>query len=91
MIDKDSFRFFDCHDGNPTFLYTYDQAIADDQLCDYKVHQAQTHFQLEGITHHDVPEAEKLRLYEEGIEDADLEFAGSQIEKKLQFWEQMRR
>ena len=83
LIDKDSFRFFDCHDGNPTFLYTYDQAIADDHLCDYKVHQAQTHFQLEGITHHDVPEAEKLRLYEEGVEDADLEFAGSQIEKKV--------
>jgi len=83
LIDKDSFRFFDCHDGNPTFLYTYDQAIADDHLCDYKVHQAQTHFQLEGITHHDVPEAEKLRLYEEGVEDADLEFEGSQIEKKV--------
>ena len=83
LIDKDSFRFFDCHDGNPTFLYTYDQAITDDHLCDYKVHQAQTHFQLEGITHHDVPEAEKLRLYEEGIEDADMEFAGSQIERKV--------
>jgi len=83
LIDRDSFRFFDCHDGNPTFLYTYEQAIADDYLCDYTVHQAQTQFQLEGITHHDVPEAEKLRLYEEGIEDADLEFKGSQIEKKV--------
>jgi len=83
LIDRDSFRFFDCHDGNPTFLYTYEQAIADDHLCDYTVHQAQTQFQMEGITHHDVPEAEKLRLYEEGIEDADLEFKGSQIEKKV--------
>lgn len=83
LIDKDSFRFFDCHDGNPTFLYTYDQAVNEEWLCDYRVHQAQTKFQIEGITHHDVPEAEKLRLYEEGVEDADLEFAGSQIEKKV--------
>jgi type I restriction enzyme, R subunit len=83
MIEKDSFRFFDCHDGNPTFLYTYEQAIADGHLCDYTVHQARTQFQLEGLTHHDVPEAEKLRLYEEGVENSDLEFSGSQIEKKV--------
>ena len=81
LIEKDTFRFFDCHDGNPTALYTYEQAIADDHLCDYSVYGAQTHFQIEGITHHDVPEAEKFRLYEEGLEYTDLEFKGSQIEK----------
>jgi len=83
LIDRDSFRFFDCHDGNPTFLYTYDQAVKDGYLCDYSVHQAKTHFQIEGLTHHDVPEAEKYRLYEEGKEDADLEFKGTDIERKV--------
>ena len=27
FIDRDTFRAFDCGDGTPTFLYTYEQAI----------------------------------------------------------------
>ncbi len=83
LIDKDTFRFFDCHDGNPTFLYTYDQAVKDGYLCDYAVYEAQTHFQIEGLTSSDIPEAEKLRLFEEGVDVTHSEFEGTQIEKKV--------
>lgn len=83
MIDKDTFRFFDCHDGNPTFLYTYEQAIDDNTLCDYTVYDARTHFQIAGITRRDVPESERLRLAEEGIDPDDIDFAGTDIEKKV--------
>jgi len=83
LIDKDTFRFFDCHDGNPTFLYTYDQAVKDGYLCDYAVYEAQTHFQIEGLGSQDIPDAEKLRLLEEGIDVTESEFEGTQIEKKV--------
>ncbi len=83
LIDKDTFRFFDCYDGNPTFLYTYDQAVKDGYLCDYAVYEAQTHFQIEGLTSSDIPEAEKLRLFEEGVDVTQSEFEGTQIERKV--------
>jgi len=83
LIDKDTFRFFDCHDGNPTSLYTYEQAVNDEQLCDYSVYEARTHFQIAGITSKDIPEAEKYRLFEEGVDATTLEFEGTDIEKKV--------
>ena len=49
LIERDTFRFFDCDGGKPTFLYTYEQAIAEKYLVDYQVYTAQTHFQIEGI------------------------------------------
>ena len=83
LIDRDTFRFFDCHDGNPTFLYTYDQAVKDGYLCDYTVHQAMTHFQIEGITSSDLPRSEILRLMEKGVDPDEIDFSGTDIEKKV--------
>lgn len=83
LIDRDTFRFFDCHDGNPTFLYTYEQAVKDGWLSDYTVHQAMTHFQIEGITSSDLPRSELLRLMEKGIDPDEIDFSGTDIEKKV--------
>jgi len=83
LIDKDTFRFFDCHDDTPTFLYTFEQAVDDGYLCDYSVHQAMTHFQIEGITSKDLPRSEILRLMEKGVDPDDINFSGTDIEKKV--------
>src|SRR4030042_924367 len=48
-IDRDTFRVFDCTDGKPTFLYTYEQAVADKFLVDYSLYSARTKFQRAGI------------------------------------------
>src|SRR6267143_695427 len=49
LIDRDTFRFFNCQDGIPTFLYTYEEAAREQWLADYRVESVQTHFQIEGI------------------------------------------
>src|SRR5450759_2100692 len=49
MIERDTFRFFNCEERSPSVLYTYEQAIDEGWLSKYKVHIAQTHFQIEGI------------------------------------------
>lgn len=84
LIERDTFRFFDCAGGVPTYLYTFEQAVAEGYLVDYKVYTAQTHFQIEGIRPEDVPDAIKKKVLEEtGVEDVELSFEGTDIERKV--------
>ncbi len=82
-IDRDTFRFFECEDGKPTALYTYDQAIQEHYLCDYRVTGVQTHFQMEGVGKRDLPDAVKKKLLEEGMDEEELNWEGTDIEKKI--------
>jgi len=83
LIDRNTFRFFECHGKVPTFLYSFDQAVKEGYLVDFKVHGAQTHFQIAGIKPEDIPDKIKKKLLEEGMEEDELVFEGSQIEKKV--------
>lgn len=55
-IDHNTFTLFDCGDGAPTYYYSYEQAIEDRHLVNYRVLDAQTHFQLKGIQGDALPE-----------------------------------
>ena len=84
LIERDTFRFFNCDERSPTVLYTYDQAVDDGWLSKYKVHVAQTHFQIQGVRPSDVPNEVKKRLLEEqGLNDEEINFEGTDIEKKV--------
>ena len=83
LIDRDTFRFFECQGNVPTFLYTYDQAVKEGYLVDFKVHGAQTHFQIAGIKPENIPDKVKKKLLEEGMEEDEMVFEGTQIEKKV--------
>ena len=52
ILDRDTLRFFECHDGSPTALYSYDEAVKDGVLVDFRksILGAQTHFQIAGVT-----------------------------------------
>ena len=83
LIDRDTFRFFQCDGQKPNYLYTYDQAVKDGYLADFRVFGAQTHFQIEGIKPEDIPDQIKKKLLEEGMEEDDMVWEGTQIEKKV--------
>lgn len=83
LIDRDTFRFFDCEDNTPTTLYTYDEAVADGILVPFKVYKTQTHFQIVGVKPGDVPNEVMKKLMEEGVEPDDVNFDGMDIEKKV--------
>src|SRR5207247_10938867 len=40
FIERDTFRAFDCHDNIPTYLYTYEQALADKYRENYSLSSA---------------------------------------------------
>ncbi len=61
-INRDTFLAFDCTDGKPTYLYTYEQAIADGYLVDFELYAARTKFQRQGIRGVDLTEEERNAL-----------------------------
>src|SRR5450631_2997922 len=68
FIDRDTFRVFDCREQAPTFLYTYEQAVREKRLVDFRLHQAQTSFQRKGIKGADLSEEDRNALIEQGLD-----------------------
>lgn len=85
LVEKNTYRFFECEEGHPTSLYTYEQAIEDQpqMLVPFHIYEARTHFQIAGIKPEDIPNEVKRELVERGIEPEEINFEGTQIEKKV--------
>ena len=90
-IDRNTFRVFDCHDGKPTFLYTYEEAIRDRFLVPFDLYGARTKFQRKGIKGVDLSEEERNLLIEQGIDPDDINFEGTDIEVKVSDRDTLRR
>jgi type I restriction enzyme R subunit len=82
-IDHNTFELFDCGDSTPSYYYSYEQAIADKNLVNYRVLDAQTNFQLKGIQGDSLPEPLKQMALDQGVELDELNFDGSEIEKSF--------
>jgi type I restriction enzyme R subunit len=83
FIDRDTFKFFGTEKGNPTFAYTYEEAIKDEYLCDYEVMSVQTKFQEEGIRFELLSKEEQEKLKNSGYAEEDINYEGSVIEKAV--------
>ncbi len=79
-INRDTFLAFDCTDGKPTYLYTYEQAIEDRYLVDYELYAARTKFQRQGIHGVDLTEEERNALIEKGLDPDDINYEGTELE-----------
>lgn len=83
FIDHNTFELFGCDDGIPTFNYSFDQAVADEHLTNYRVYKAQTNFQGGGIRAGQLPEQIQNQLQAQGIALEEVDFEGTDIEKKV--------
>ena len=83
FIDRDTFKFFDCHDKIPTFLYTFDKAVEEKYLVDKNVYAAQTKFQRQGIKGANMTEEEKEELRKRGIDPDEIDYEGTDLERKV--------
>lgn len=83
MIGRKTYDAFDCDVDLPTSSFSYEDAVPR-YLVPFKAFPVQSHFQTEGIRPEDVPDEEKVRLLaEEGIEEHELNFEGTDIERKV--------
>ncbi len=85
FIERDTFRFFGCENKVATALYDYEEAVNDGVLCDFRknISGARTHFQVEGVKTRDLPLGELNRLSGEGIDPYEINFEGTELEKKV--------
>ncbi len=82
-INRDTFIAFDCTDGKPTYLYTYEQAVDDKYLVDYELYSARTKFQRQGIHGVDLTEEERNALIEKGLDPDDIDYEGTELERAV--------
>ncbi|MBZ5588383.1 MAG: DEAD/DEAH box helicase family protein [Acidobacteriia bacterium] len=84
-IDHDTFELFDCETYDPTFAYTYEEAIAHQPpyLCDFEVLKVRSKFQIEGIQGGALPPQVQSRLVAEGKDLDDIDFEGTDLERKV--------
>jgi type I restriction enzyme R subunit len=80
FIDRDTFRTFACENQTPTFLYTYELAVAEKRLVDFRLYQAQTGFQRGGIRGADLGEEDRNALIEQGIDPDQIDYTGTDLE-----------
>lgn len=80
-IDHNTFQLFACDDGVPTYLYSYEQAVADGNLVNYRVLGAQTQFQIQGIQGENLPEPLQRMALDQGVDLEELDFEGTDLEK----------
>jgi len=84
FIERDTFKFFECEGNMPAFNYGYDEAVIDKWLVDFRpAYAAQTNFQIAGIKGKELPSSIQKKLVEEGLTLDDIDFEGTDLEKKV--------
>ncbi|MFH1038132.1 MAG: DEAD/DEAH box helicase family protein, partial [PVC group bacterium] len=82
-VDRDTFRFFDCPEKAPTFNYDYQTAVDEKWLVPFIPYHAKTSFQIKGVREDQIPPAVKKKLVEEGRTLDELNFEGTEFEKRF--------
>ncbi|MBM4161176.1 MAG: DEAD/DEAH box helicase [Ignavibacteria bacterium] len=90
-VDRDTFNFFDCDDRIPTFNYPFSQAVEEEYLVNFDVYAAQTKFQRKGIKGIDLTEEEKESLRKRGIDPEEIDYEGTDLERKVTNKETLKR
>ena len=85
FIDHDTFDLFDRDVNDPTFAYTYEEAISHvpPYLSDYEVLKVRSKFQLEGIHGKVLDSSAQKKLIAEGKDLEDIDFEGTELERKV--------
>lgn len=84
-VEHNTFGLFDCEDGNPTYAYSYEEALKNNPpyLSSYEVLKIRTKFQKEGIRKSNISLGEQMKLIADGKEPDEINYEGSAIEKKV--------
>lgn len=83
FADRDTYKFFGNDGGNPTFAYTYEEALKDGFLSPYDVIDVQTEFLSDGIHFNLLPKEEQERMLVDGYEADEIDFEGNTVEKMV--------
>lgn len=83
FIDRSTFVAFECFDGSPTFLYTYEQAIDEKYLVKFNLYRATTLKQIQGIKSAYLTEEDRNQLIQQGLDPDDINYEGTDLERTV--------
>jgi type I restriction enzyme, R subunit len=85
QLDFDTFALFERPAHDPTFAYSFDEAVNHDPpyLCNFEVLQVRTKFQVEGIRGPQLGEGEREQIELEGMDPDSIDFEGTDLEQKV--------
>ncbi|RDX33464.1 hypothetical protein DZA31_00765 [Arcobacter sp. HD9-500m-PIT-SAG02] len=85
FANRDTYKFFGTNGGNPTFAYTYEEAISNNPayLCEYDAVNVKTNFLENGIKFNSLPKEEQEKLLLEEYSEEEIDFEGTLIEKMV--------
>lgn len=81
----DTFKLFDRDLHDPTFAYTFEEAVSHDPpyLSNFEVLKVRSKFQLEGIKGGTLPPTVQTKLIAEGKDVEHIDFEGTDLERKV--------
>ncbi len=86
-IERDTFRYFEVDLKNDPkanmFNYSYEKAVEEKHLLPFVPYHAKTSFQIKGLREDEIPPAVKKKLVEEGKTLDELNFEGTEFEKRF--------
>jgi type I restriction enzyme R subunit len=83
FIKRNTFSFFDCPNGDPTFHYSYKEAYEHKPpyLLKYHAYEATTNFLRKGIHWDELTEEQKRQLEEDGLSEEQIDFDREMLEE----------
>lgn len=82
-IERNTFSLFEATNGEPTFNYSYEEAVKQKHLVDFKVLSVQSRFQIEGIKAGQLPLSVQKQLVSEGKDLEEIDFENTELEKRV--------
>ncbi len=84
-VDHDTFALFECPPNDPTFAYSFEEAVRHDPpyLCEFEVLRVRSKFQVEGIRGPRLGEPDREQLALEGMDPDSIDFEGTDLEHKV--------
>lgn len=85
VIERNTFKMFECEDGLPTFAYSYEEALKNNPpyLCDFEVLKIRTKFLELGINKETLSGEDLNRLARKGENPDEINYANTDIEKSV--------
>jgi len=85
FVEHDTYKLFDCEVSDPSYAYTFDEAIAHVPpfLCNYEVLKVRSKFQMEGIHGKTLKRPEQRKLIALGKDLEEIDFEGTELERKV--------
>lgn len=83
FINRNTFTCFDCGDKDPTFSYSYEEAVnhRPQYLLKYRAKDASTEFLRKGIRWNNLNEEQKRDLEENGLDEEQIDFDKNALEE----------